>query len=151
MRKPKLEPNEGTLTAWQVMQGYRKDFGMNWLVFLWKMLRGCFFMADALYKPADPALILEILRQDKTDREKYEKEFHDCDDFTYRLMGVLHENRQVAAMPIFITFVEWYTEGERYGHAVVSFYHEGFVYIIEPQNDRICSVPSNYSLNMICG
>jgi len=70
-----------------------------------------------------------------------------CDDFAFRLMGVFHQDLRTAAMPIFITWVGT-PEG---GHAVLSYYKNGKVKIIEPQNDEIYAVPKSWALMLLCG
>lgn len=75
-----------------------------------------------------------------------------CDDFAFRLMGVFHQDRRTAAMPIFITWVSWdEPDYGLVGHAVLSFYSKGKVYIIEPQTDEVYEVPFYWNLDMICG
>jgi len=80
---------------------------------------------------------------------KYEKlaAMPACDDFAFRLMGVFHQNRETAAMPIFITWVLT-PQG---GHAVLSCYVTGRIRIIEPQTDDISSVPAGWKLMLLCG
>ena len=70
-----------------------------------------------------------------------------CDDFAFRLMGVFHQDRRTAAMPIFITWVMT-PQG---GHAVLSYYVAGVVRIIEPQTDAIFPVPGGWELILLCG
>ena len=45
------------------------------------------YLSDKVYKLCCLSDIRYFLRQDKTNRLKFEKEFFDCDDFAYRLMG----------------------------------------------------------------
>ena len=70
-----------------------------------------------------------------------------CDDFAFSLMGVFHDNKDTAAMPIFITWVSM-PEG---GHAVISYCKDGVVRIIEPQTDEIYDVPDEWKLMLLCG
>ena len=70
-----------------------------------------------------------------------------CDDFAFRLMGVFHQNRKVAAMGIFITWAMT----PRGGHALLSYYVDGEVKLIEPQNDKIFPVPGGWRLILLCG
>jgi hypothetical protein len=105
-------------------------------------------LADEEYKEVDEELIQMILDADLGDREDYEAEYYDCDDFAFNLIGVFHQNKETAAMPIFITWVN--TLGG--GHAVLSYLNSlGEVKIIEPQNDEIYFVPKDWSLVLLCG
>ena len=103
-------------------------------------------MADEYYKEIDEDIINSVLTQDKIDAEQYVKEYFDCDDFAFSLMGTFHKNEDTAAMPIFVTWVLT-PQG---GHAVLSYYL-GEVNIIEPQNDEIYPVPKNWKLLLLCG
>ena len=151
MRKPKQHPREGTIPSAEIVLAYKEAFGFNWWQSLLSAFDGTFKMADAYYKEADNGIIQGILEQDKTDRKKYITEDYDCDDFAFQLMGVFHEHETACTYPIFITWIEWYTDGQRYGHAVISYYHKGIVYIIEPQSDSIFLPPSDWKLNLLCG
>ena len=131
-----------------IVTAYQEAFHMSWWQSLLAMFQGVFKMADQDYNEADEGLIRSILEQDKTELEQYQAEEFDCDDFAFRLMGVFHQDLRTAAMPIFIT---WVGMPDGFGHAVLSYYIEGIVKIIEPQNDDIYSVPSEWSLLLLCG
>ena len=142
----------GTISSATIMEAYQKAFGMSWWELLLSSFQGVFRFADQYYQETDEGLILEVLRQDKTDLEKYVAEDFDCDDFTFRLYGIFHMNPLTAAMPIFITWVSM-PQG---GHAVLSYYKAvtttmGYVNIIEPQNDDVYFVPKEWSLMLLCG
>lgn len=132
----------------EIVSAYQEAFGMSWWQSLLSMLQGVFKMADLNYDEADEEIIRQILAQDKTDLEKYRAEQFDCDDFAFRLMGVFHQDLRTAAMPIFIT---WVGMPDGYGHAVLSYYKDGLVKIIEPQNDDVYAVPKEWSLILVCG
>jgi len=136
------------VTSTDIISTYQSAFGMSWWQSLLAMFQGVFKLADQNYNEIDSTLIGEILEKDKTDLEKYVAEFFDCDDFAFRLMGVFHQDLRTAAMPIFIT---WIGLPDGFGHAVLSYPHNGFVYIIEPQNDEIYPVPLEWSLLLLCG
>jgi len=150
-RKPKAEPQGGVIPASEIVIVYQQEFRMNWLRKAWSLVDGTFKLADEYYQPADRDIIMSVVAQDLTDKVEYREVDFDCDDSAFSLMGALHKDLRTACMPIFITWVEYYEDGKRYGHAVVSFYEEGRVYIIEPQNDNLFLVPEYYRLNMICG
>jgi len=132
----------GTIPGYKIIEAYRRAFCYPWWLF-----GRAFHLADKYYKEADVALILSILSKDRTDLEQYVAEDYDCDDFAFRLMGVFHQNRETAAMPIFITWVLT-PQG---GHAVLSCYVTGRIRIIEPQTDDIFEVPADWKLILLCG
>jgi len=137
----------GTISSSTIMEAYQRAFGMSWWEFLLASFQGVFKFADQYYQEADEGMILDILEHDKTDLEKYVAEDFDCDDFTFRLYGVFHTDLRTAAMPIFITWVNM-PQG---GHAVISYFKDGIVKIIEPQNDNVYLVPEEWSLMLLCG
>jgi len=105
-------------------------------------IRSTFMFADMTYMPVDMELLEMILDADQGDKEEYEAEFYDCDDFAYRLMGILHCDRIAAAWPVYNTWVV-IPEG---GHAILSFYYQCQVYGIEPQTDEIFLIPAGWTL-----
>lgn len=133
--------NRGEVPATEVAEAYVKAFKVRW----WHRFfgQGDIQLADQTYKEADLDKINEILAKDKTEKESYSAEDFDCDDFAFRLMGAFHRDRETAAMPIFITWVT--------GHALLSFYHDGNISMIEPQTDEIFPVPEKWSLILLCG
>jgi len=128
------------IPATEIIKAYRKTFKVK------RWCKNIFFMADKYYKEVDEDIINSVLTQDKIDAEQYVKEYFDCDDFAFSLMGTFHKNEDTAAMPIFVTWVLT-PQG---GHAVLSYY-SGEVNIIEPQNDEIYPVPKNWKLLLLCG
>ena len=99
-----------------------------------------FLFADSYYKEASPNTINQILRETK---EKfglwvYKEEEADCDDATFWLMGVFHQDKRTIGMPIYITW----TGTEEDGHSLLSYYFRNTVTMIEPQNYSTFGVPS---------
>ena len=141
----------GEIPSINIVDAYSKAFsiGSGWLSWLKMLIYGNpFKIADTYYQGADDDLIRMIVDADLGDKEDYETENYDCDDFAFRLMGILHCDKYAASMPIFITWVET-PEG---GHAVVSYISEyGEVVIIEPQNDTMFPVPLDWKLQLLCG
>lgn len=134
----------GGILISEIAFAYKEAFGIHW----WNLIFGSpFKLADQSYLKADEELIDQILEEDETDLMQYIAEDFDCDDFAFRLMGVFHQTVKTAAMPIFITWVGT-PQG---GHAVLSYYCNGEVWIIEPQNDAIFSVPKSWTLALLCG
>jgi len=149
--------DRGTISANDIIEAYQRAFGQKvswWRKILIKLMTasvaGCpFHLADNYYRPVDESLIKQILETDKTNREQYVAEDFDCDDFTFKLMGIFHQDTRTAAMPIFIT---WVVRTDKQAHAVISYYtNNGTVMIIEPQNDNIYSVPAGWQLILLCG
>jgi len=141
----------GKIPSVNIVTAYSKAFriGGGWLSWLKMLIYGNpFKIADTYYQEADDELIRAIVDADLGDKEDYETEDYDCDDFAFRLMGIFHCDRYAASMPIFITWVEM-PEG---GHAVVSYINEHReVVIIEPQNDNMFPVPTDWKLQLLCG
>jgi hypothetical protein len=128
----------GEITAGDLQAAYEAAFHLDGNGWLDKLLR--LFLVD-------PGLLQMILDADTGDKEEYETEFYDCDDFAFRLMGVLHMDREAAAWPVFVTWVNT-PQG---GHAVLSYYLDGRVFIIEPQTDEMFLVPEDWTLTLLCG
>lgn len=141
-------PNQGTIAAQEIISAYTKAFKIPW----WKMLLPGIFgvsfqLADQTYNPVDWGKLSEILEIDRTENQEYVAEAYDCDDFAYRLMGAFHRDRETAGMAIFITWVKT----PRGGHALLSFYYQGDVVMIESQTDEIFDVPKDWQLSLLCG
>ncbi|GAG32204.1 unnamed protein product [marine sediment metagenome] len=151
MRALKTKPREGAIFAGDIIAAYKEAFGMSWWQLLISTLNGTFKMADPYYQEADEDIILEVLKTDHTERVKYVLHDNDCDDRTFRLMGVYHIDDRTVAYPIFITWVEYYRDGKRYGHAVLTYLYKGKVRYIEPQNDNVLPIPDDWSLTLLCG
>jgi len=153
----------GTISAADIITAYQEAFSIPW----WRLaidfvarlfgFGAIFQLADSYYQKLDEEAeqrLVALLETDKTDMEKYIAEDHDCDDFTFRLMGVVHCDPMLCAMPIFITWVSWIQEGQRVGHAILSYYKSGIVHIVkivEPQNDDVYQTPKEWRLDLLCG
>ena len=144
----------GAISAVEIIAAYQEAFNIPWwrlaLDFIARLvgLGSIFQLADQYYREVDEELIRDILKADKTNLEQYQAEDFDCDDFAFRLMGVLHQNRDTAAMPIYITWIKF---RDGIGHALLSYYCKGEVKIVEPQNDDIYAVPGSWRLDLLCG
>ena len=138
----------GTLPASEIQKAYEKVFGkVGW----WQRLfQGQpYQFADQYYQPVNETLIKLILDNDNTNLQHYVSEDFDCDDFTFRLMGIFSQNTETAAMPIFII---WLLLPDGQGHAMISYVtNNGIVKLIEPQNDQIFSVPKDWKLMLLVG
>jgi len=163
--------NRGGIPAKEIANAYIKQFKVSF----WDRLFGrtSLQLADANYEEANPIIIEAILFEDKTDKEEYIAEIFDCDDFTYALMGVFHQRPEAVAMPIFITWVAigiigrlgkikfiaksiinrmtFGIFGEVEGHALLSYYYEGHIFMVEPQTDEVFKPPEDWRLILLCG
>lgn len=87
------------------------------------------YLADRYYYLPSLQDIFDFLDGDETDKEHYVSEFHDCDDFSFRLMGQFHV-KPWSAVPIAIVW----SGTHAYNLVVVT--TEG-VFLIEPQTDAV--------------
>ena len=144
----------GEIVSWlEILKAVRVAFHLNWFQYCWLWIRGAFCLCDKYYKKADEVVITSILDKDKTDLERWVAELHDCDDFSFRLMGVFHSDKRTVAMPIFLLLVWWRspTDGKRVYHSLLCYYYKGRILKIEPQTDIIRSIPREYHLARIEG
>lgn len=147
MRKP-IEAGEGYIHYTQVVEIYKKAFNMDWFDLTWALFRGKIHLDNEWYKPADTELIKMIVEADLGDRQEWLLDWYDCGAFTFNLMGVFHQNRETAAMPIFVT---WVDSGEG-GHAVITYINElDMVKYVEPQTDYAWHIPPTWVLRLLCG
>jgi len=107
--------------------------------------------ADSKYKPGTQGPIKAQLKKYNIQEQKYTRQFFDCDDFTIAAHGVLHLDRETAAMAVFETWVQWEARGNTYGHAVISFTDGVHVIVEEPQQLRFFSVPEKWKLWLLEG
>jgi hypothetical protein len=138
------------LTAQEVINTYTKVFGERAKGTLW-------LTADSKYKKARLTDIRAILQETKIDQLPYKAEGTDCDDFANALMGAFHadpykpEWKPTAKQAIFIVWVWWKDGDTTYAHALCSATDGDSVWMIEPQNDAIFKVPSNWHLWLLMG
>lgn len=87
------------------------------------------FLSDEKYQMTDQISVEAFLALDDTDKERYVPIWHDCDDFSFRLMGQFHRGRWSC-----VGFaIAWSRV-----HAFNLFIDErGRVLVVEPQADRI--------------
>jgi hypothetical protein len=146
----------GSVPYWEIKTAYTKAFNIKWYrmilsdIATFLHVGGIFRFADAFYHSADDGLIAYELEQDHVDKERYKAEDFDCDDFTFSLHGSLHKDLRTAMMPIFVTWVK--IKGKPIGHALLSYYIDDKVFLIEPQTDEVIHpVPAEYQLTLLCG
>lgn len=87
------------------------------------------YLSDRYYYLPSLEDIFDFLDGDETDKEHYVSEFHDCDDFSFRLMGQFHI-KPWSAIAIAIVW----SGVHAYNLVVVT--QEG-VFLIEPQTDEV--------------
>lgn len=73
--------------------------------------------------------VFAFLEQDETDKETYVSDFHDCDDFSFRLMGQFHVKPWSAAA----VAIAW---SDVHAYNVIIVTQDG-AFIIEPQTDEL--------------
>jgi hypothetical protein len=98
------------------------------------------YLVDQEYKLPTVDNVKKLLAMDETDKTEYLSEFHDCDDFSFRLMGQISVPgwSSTAFGILFITTPQG-------GHAVNCFVDDKEqVWIVEPQNDKIFSKPDDW-------
>lgn len=94
-------------------------------------------IADGLYLTTDVASMECWLAWDKTDAMEYRREFFDCDNFSFRVLGRLRGTPNWDATP---SGLFWGNFGQG-AHAVNLFCdYQHDLYFIEPQTDGIIPV-----------
>jgi len=92
------------------------------------------FLSDMDYKLTSKEEIERFLFSDRTDGYVYRKEYYNCDDFSFRLMG----NLSIPGWAELAFGIAW-----SFKHAFNIFLDKDKkVWIIEPQNDRISPIES---------
>jgi len=103
------------------------------------------YLSDSIYKTTTIDELMRFLKDDKTNEYRYVSEYMDCDDFSYHLMGSIH-NVEWGALPFGII---WLLKPNG-AHAMNIFIdNQHGVYLIEPQNDIIQVFPSNWTAYLI--
>jgi len=113
-----------------------------------KILRDAFgkeasiYLVDYDYHLVDIDEMEKFLAEDKTDLAEYVPEYHDCDDFSFRLMGqVSIPGWSDLAFGIVFALIPGG------GHAINCFVtNYNRVYMMEPQNDEIFELPSDWQV-----
>ena len=152
---------KGSIWAAEIIAAYQKAFNIPW----WRMaistiatalgVGGIFRLADMTYEEMtdedEEYFICDFLAKDLTDLETYVNVKFDCDNFEARLMGLIQCDLKLAAKPIYSTWVEYWENGIRKGHALLSYYKAGVVRTVEPQNDKVYVPLSKYQLSLVKG
>jgi len=88
------------------------------------------YLVDRYYYLCPKQDIEALLAEDPTDQETYVSEFHDCDDFSFRLMGQFHKKPYSA-----LAFGIAWSQTHAYNACIVT--EDQKVWIIEPQTDQL--------------
>jgi len=98
-------------------------------------------LVDRKYELCPKSEIERFLKADSIDLNFYVSEYHDCDDFSFELMGAMNKpGWSGLAFGIMSTHVP---DGS---HAVNCFVDSNFeAWIVEPQNDKIFKKPDDWT------
>lgn len=97
-------------------------------------------LSDSYYKTTTIDELKRFVKDDDTNEYRYISEYHDCDNFSFQLMGSIH-NVDWGALPCGIIW----TSTPQGGHAVNCFIDNQHIFwIIEPQNDKIFELPIDW-------
>jgi len=98
------------------------------------------YLSDSIYKTTNIDELIRFINSDKTNEYKYVSEYFDCDDFSFHLMGSIH-NVEWGALPFGIC---WLSKPGG-NHALNIFIdREQEVYFVEPQNDTVFLCPTHW-------
>jgi hypothetical protein len=96
--------------------------------------------SDSVYRTTTLAELQRFLKDDKTNEYRYISEYHDCDNFSFQLMGSIH-NVDWGALPFGIVWTG--TPGGN--HAVNCFVDdERVLWFVEPQSDSVFSLKEGW-------
>ena len=98
------------------------------------------FLSDSTYRTTTIDELIRFLKDDKTNEYRYVSEYMDCDNFSYHLMGSIH-NVEWGALPFGIIWLNK-PNGNHAMNIFIDNEHE--VLLIEPQNDIIQTCPSSW-------
>lgn len=99
-------------------------------------------LSDSIYSTTTVEELQRFLRSDDTNEFRYVSEYYDCDDFSFRLMGQIH-NVEWGALPFGIM---WLTKENNVAHALNCFIDDDMIlWLIEPQSDQVFLLPNNWT------
>lgn len=130
---------DGRISAFQVEDAIRECFGLGWWT---RWLGSRIYISDESYNAVNLNALKAWLSIDDEEQKPYVETDHDCDDFSFQLLGRLHEHDPSLAIGIV------WIQADKYAHAlnfVVDRQLEFF--FVEPQNDSVFNVkPSDWRL-----
>lgn len=107
--------------------------------------KAAIFLSDSVYMTTTVEELKRFLEDDKTNEYRFVSEFYDCDDYSDRLMGMIH-SVEWGALP----FGTIWTETPKGNHAVNCFVDDKYnVWIIEPQNDQVSVVNTSWNVQFV--
>jgi len=97
------------------------------------------FLADEKYQITNITSIINFLKLDETNKRKYAPIWHDCDDFSFRLIGQFHRGKWAHCA----IGIAW-SPSHAYNVFITKDPNGNLeVYAIEPQTDVIRKLPSD--------
>ena len=98
------------------------------------------WVSDNEYQTTTFSEYERFLHWNQVDKRLYIKEYYDCDDFSFQLMG----DSQIPGWSSLAFGILW-TSTPNGGHAVNFFIDNNYdIWIVEPQNDHIFSMPKEW-------
>lgn len=109
-------------------------------------------LEDKEYYPAVVNLLVAQMKAFKVSSFVYDLPDFDCGNFSFAAKGVWNLDYDLAKMATFIVWVSFPKNGTTYIHALnACVADDGKFYLIEPQNDKVYSIPSNYKFLVVFG
>lgn len=124
---------DGRISAYEVEYAICKAFNINLLKRIFYRIMGkSIYISDEYYNAVNIDELKKFLAQDDEDKKEYIPVDHDCDDFSFQLMGRIHElNPSLAFGIVWIQSVD-------YGHALnFAIDKNKQLWFVEPQNDNV--------------
>ena len=103
------------------------------------------FLADSYYDLISVADMMEIVELNRFSEMEYVSEKRDCDDFSFGLMGLIRKLLPGVCFGIIWVDVLNNDGSLSYKHALNFFIDDCMkLYLVEPQNNKVFSMPKNY-------
>ena len=129
------------IQAYDVDSAIRRALNISW----WSRWFGShIYVSDEWYYSVNINALKEWLLKDDEDKKQYVETEHDCDDFSFQLMGRLSEADSSLAVGIV------WIQASTYGHALnFAVDKNRQFFFVEPQNDAVFKdKPSDWSLTL---
>jgi len=137
-REEKEEADKEYIQTATLLNAVKRDFGDCHI-----------FLSDREFYCVSGEQMRGWLREDMTDKQTYEAEKFDCDDFSFVLKGEMAKKR--FALAFGIAWVWWMKNGAVMAHACNCYYDrvKREMMMIEPQNDRIFPKPDSWRVFLV--
>lgn len=127
----------------------------KWILFNGLMLRlktlfpdAKIYLADTRYGLISRTEYKRFLSKDLVDVRKYERSRHDCDDFSFELMG--HASDWCSDLAFGILWVHYEKDGRTMGHALNVLMDTNLsLWCVEPQTDKVFKKPDDWRGELI--